>query len=419
MNKKLPLGIQSFEKVRNEDFLYIDKTEYIYKMVHTGVPFFLSRPRRFGKSLLLSTINAYWLGKKELFAGLKIEELEKNNADAWQEYPVFYFDFNKDNYNRQGALFDVLSEHLNAWEEQYGIEKESSSLPERFRLIIEKAVQITGKNVVILVDEYDKPLLESIDNSDLEEDNKELFKGFFSTLKSYDRYIKFVLFTGVTKFSKISIFSDLNQLTDISMNKEYASICGITEDEIKDSLMPEVMELAEVQKISCENCLARLKSMYDGYHFHQDSDDIYNPYSLLSALYEKEFESYWFSTGTPSFLIHKIKNTNFDVKLITEGKLFAERLSIMDYHVDNPNVIPLFYQTGYLTIKGYDNLYNALRLDYPNDEVKYGFLKSLAPLMLDNSEGLSPLEVRAFIKDIEEANLDGVRDWSKFLYRNS
>ncbi|MBQ9610639.1 MAG: AAA family ATPase, partial [Lachnospiraceae bacterium] len=248
MMRKLPIGIQDFESIIKGDFIYVDKTRYIYNLVHMGKPYFLSRPRRFGKSLLLSTIRAYWEGKKELFKGLDIEELEKDNPDAWQEYPVFYFDFNKKDFQRESALEEVLNAHLVDWEKKYDLISEDIPIEERFQNLIKTAYERTGKRVVILVDEYDKPLLEVITDNDLEEHNKSVFKGFFSTLKSYDRYIEFEFLTGVTKFSKVSIFSDLNHLRDISLSEEYADICGITEAELKNAFMPEVEAMAAKQK---------------------------------------------------------------------------------------------------------------------------------------------------------------------------
>ena len=301
-NRKLPIGIQDFASVRREGYLYVDKTEYIYRLAHNGKPYFLSRPRRFGKSLFLSTLRYYFEGKKELFQGLRIERLEKDNVDAWQEYPVFYIDFNKKNFKEDAALEDVLNEHLTHWEVLYGNEYQEKSLDERFRYLIERAYQKTGKEVVVLVDEYDKPLLEG-GNTEQIEHNKAVFKGFFSTLKSYDGYLKFVFMTGVTKFSKVSIFSDLNQLRDISLSAEYAHICGISEKELKEYFMLEIEAMASERGQGTEDCLNRLKKMYDGYHFHQKMDGVYNPCSLLNALQEKEFGMYWFSTGTPTFLI--------------------------------------------------------------------------------------------------------------------
>ena len=408
-NRKLPIGIQDFERIRKEGFLYVDKTEYVYKLVQSGVPYFLSRPRRFGKSLFLSTLRCYFEGKRELFKGLRIEELEKDDGDAWQEYPVFYFDFNKANFKADGALEDVLDEHLNGWEDVYGDEYRCRPLPERFRHLIQKANEKTGKLAVVLVDEYDKPLLEGA-SAEMVEHNKDVFKGFFSTLKSYDRYLKFVFLTGVTKFSKVSIFSDLNHLNDISLDFDFSGICGITESEMKKIFMPEIEAVAKAKSIRVEACLKNLERMYDGYHFHYRSEGVYNPFSLLNALREKEFGMYWFSTGTPTFLIERLKASGFDAKRITEGKLYANANKLADYRYDNPDPVPLFYQTGYLTIKGYDEKYRSCRLDYPNDEVRYGFLDSLAPMFLQDENDAHPLDIRSFGIDIETGDTDSLRD---------
>ena len=408
--RKLPIGIQDFEKIRKNDFIYIDKTEYIYDLAQSGAPCFLSRPRRFGKSLLLSTMRAYFEGKKELFEGLKIMELEGDGEDAWVRYPVFYFDLNKKNFKRETALEEVLSEHLRVWEGIYGDDYADSPLEERFQHLIELAVEQTGRNAVVLVDEYDKPLLETMDMDELEEHNKAVFKGFFSTLKSYDHYLKFVFLTGVTKFSKVSIFSDLNQLEDISLDEEYSGICGITEDEMKASLMPEIEAMAEKNGQSVDGCLAQLKEMYDGYHFCNDTKGVYNPFSLLSALKKKVFRTFWFSTGTSTFLISKLRQADFDPRRFTDGTLYADADELSDYRGDNPDPVPLFYQTGYLTIKGYDKKYRSYELGYPNNEVRYGFIKSLAPIYLTGESKERPLDIQSFCRDIETGDLDSIRD---------
>ena len=409
MRRKLPIGIQDFEDIRKDGYLYVDKTQYIYKLFHEGKPYFLSRPRRFGKSLLLSTMKAYFEGKKELFTGLKIEEFERENPDAWQEYPVFYFDFNKDNFRADNALEEVLNAHLKKWEKTYELDQNEGTLANRFQNLIVKAAETTGKNAVVLVDEYDKPLLEGAD-TEMIEHNKAVFKGFFSTLKSYDHYLKFVFITGVTKFSKVSLFSDLNQLNDISLTAAYSGLCGITESELKEAFMPEIEQMAEKKKMSPEECLAELKKMYDGYHFHHEGEGVYNPFSLLNAFDKEEFGMYWFATGTPTFLIDKLKESNFDAKKITEGKLYADANVLTDYRYDNPNPVPLFYQTGYLTITGYDEKYRSYRLDYPNDEVKYGFLDSLAPMFLHDERSYDPLDIRSFGMDVEAGDTDSLRD---------
>ena len=407
--RKLPIGIQTFEKIREEGYVYVDKTEYVHRLVQSGTQYFLSRPRRFGKSLFLSTLRAYFEGKRELFEGLEIAELEKDDPDAWQEYPVFYIDFNKKNFKADGAIEEVLEEHLKGWESIYGTEYSSEPQDARFRYLLEKANKITGKEAVILVDEYDKSLLEAGDSERIEH-NKAVFKGFFSTLKSYDRYIKFVFITGVTKFSKVSIFSDLNQLKDISLVRDYSGICGITEDEMKDTFMLEIDELAREDGINADECIGKLRKMYDGYRFSYNAEGVYNPFSLLNALQDKNYGMYWFSTGTPTFLIEKLKESSFDPKCITEGELYANENVLTDYRYDNTDPVPLFYQTGYLTIKDYDKKYRSYQLDYPNDEVRYGFLESLAPMFLHNEKTGNPLDIRAFGIDIEKGDTDSLRD---------
>ena len=378
MRKKLPIGIQGFEKIRTDNFLYVDKTAYVYQLVHNNVPYFFSRPRRFGKSLLLSTIRYYFEGRKDLFKGLAIEKLEEQNKDAWQPHPVFYFDFNGENYKNADALQRKISFMLNEWENDYNITSNNNTLSERFQILIKQAYKKSGYRCVILVDEYDKPLLDVIENEELTEHNKEIFKGFFSTLKSHDEYIQFIFITGVSKFHKVSIFSDLNQLKDISLTKQYASLCGITDAEIHEYFEQEVLELAEEQNKSKEECLSELKNMYDGYRFHQSGPGVYNPYSLLSAFADKEFGSFWFETGTPTFLVKLLKTSDFDIKRLNNKTIYADEKTLKDYSGDSRNIVPLLYQTGYLTIADYDPVPKEYTLAFPNDEVKYSFIENLA-----------------------------------------
>ena len=409
---KLPVGIQSFSKLINNGFLYIDKTEYIYKLIHYGTTFFLSRPRRFGKSLFLSTLKEYWSGNKELFKGLKIEELEKNNPDAWQEYPVLYFDFNGMNYHLPDALEEILDSHLQRWEMKYEIKQTEYPLEIRFRNLLVDIYNKTGKRSVILVDEYDKSLLETVDNTELHEHSKALFRGFFGNLKSLDDYIQFVFITGVTKFTKVSIFSDLNQLEDISFRAEYAEICGITEEEIRKHLMPEVESMAAARGRTVPDCLKGLKNMYDGYHFSRDSIGVYNPFSLFCALKEKSFEPFWFSTGTPTILVKKLKGLNFDIRQFDEQNLQADSELLSDYRIENSDPIPLLYQTGYLTIKGYteyesDVLYT---LGYPNSEVKFAFVKSLMPEYVDDCGPGSGKDIYTLNRYIANGDLENIKN---------
>ncbi|MCR5603814.1 MAG: ATP-binding protein [Lachnospiraceae bacterium] len=415
--RKLPVGIQDFEKIVTEDYIIVDKTEYIHRLVHTGNPCFLSRPRRFGKSLFLSTLKAYWEGRKELFNGLKIEELEKDNEQAWEPHPVLYMDFNRDDYNQNTALEGILDDHLTGWEKKYGVTSDGKlSLAVRFKGVIRAAFEQTGKRCVVLVDEYDKALLDTMDNKDLIEHNKAVFKGFFSNLKSEDAYIQFVFITGVTKFSKVSIFSDLNQLRDISMTADYAGICGITEDEMKGKFMPEIEALALEHDLTVQECLERLRRTYDGYHFHQKGEGVYNPYSILCAFADREYDSYWFETGTPTFLVKRLKDIHFDVQKFTDGNLYATKQMLKDYRDDNPDPVPLLYQSGYLTLQDYDPEDRSYTLTFPNEEVKYGFLECLMPMYVEGVGAGTGKDILTLKRHCELGELDNIRDVFRALF---
>lgn len=417
LDRKLPVGIQGFEKIRTDNFFYVDKTEYVYRLVHNNVPYFLSRPRRFGKSLLLSTFKAYWEGKKELFEGLKIVDLEKNNKDAWKTYPVFYFDFNGDNY-RNTPIETVLDGMLSDWEMIYGNQYKDRTLGDRFQKLLEIASQKSGLRSVVLIDEYDKPLLDTIDDSEIHSHIKEVFKGFFSRLKKADESIQFIFITGVSKFHKVSIFSDLNQLTDISLDRDYSGLCGITEDELKINFEQEINDLSRQQNISKDECLRELKSRYDGYRFHQDGEGVYNPYSILKAFFSKEFGSYWFETGTPSFLINKIKENQFDLRKFTNNTIYASDAILKDYTGDTLDLVPLLYQTGYLTIVDYDRRRDRYTLRFPNDEVKYGFLESLLPSFVSKATSGNGLDIFTLDEYIENGRLDDIKNVLSALFAN-
>ena len=412
--RKLPIGIQDFEKIRQNDFIYADKTKYIYDLVQSGAPYFLSRPRRFGKSLLLSTMRYYLEGRRELFKGLAIETLEGDGEDTWQEYPVFYIDFNSGNYMENNELEAVIDGHLRNWEAIYGSDPANTTFALRFEYLIRTAAQKIGHKVAVLVDEYDKPLLEC--PSHLDEHNRGIYKGFFGVLKKNDSYLKFVFITGVTKFTKVSIFSDLNQLEDISMDREYSGICGITEREIDDCLKPDLERLAANNDMNTDDCYAELARMYDGYHFAPDSEGVYNPFSLLNAFKKSVFGSYWFESGTPTFLIERMKETGFDFKTITDGSIERSLKELMDYRTDNGDMVPLLYQSGYLTIKEYDREFDSCVLTYPNEEVRYGLVEALAPTVLYRDKGTDPLDIRSFVRDLRRANTDGIRDRFKALF---
>lgn len=410
--QKLPIGIQSFEDLRKNNYLYVDKTEFVFRLVETGKVYFLSRPRRFGKSLFLSTLKAFFEGKKELFAKLKIVELEKDNPNAWKKYPVLYFDFNGKDYSQQNSLNKVLDDELKFYENIYGRTTDKNDVDIRFKHLIKNAHDKTGLGVVVLVDEYDKSLLESDDK--IQESNRNLFKGFFGNLKSSDEYLKFVFITGVTRFSKVSIFSDLNQLEDISTTRDYATICGITEEEMHKTFETNIESMAKTLEISKDECVQKLEKMYDGYHFFPESKGVYNPFSLINALKNQNFESYWFSTGTPTFLIQKLKESNRNYMDFTNGVEATEQ-DLRDYRNDNPNPIPLFYQTGYLTIKSYDKDFHIYTLKYPNDEVKFSFIESLAPLILtiQNNNGL---DIVSFARDIKKGDAEKMMNRFKSLF---
>ncbi len=417
-NKRtLPMSVQDFEKLREANCVYVDKTEYIYTLVHDVAQFFLSRPRRFGKSLLLSTMKAYWEGKKELFSGLAIEKLESENKDAWQPHPVFYFDFNGENYH-QIFVEKVLTAHLKRWEKHYEITDDSETLGERFQNLLMKVSEKTGRRCVVLVDEYDKPLLDLVDDPERQEHNKAVFKGFFSNLKNCDAYVRFVFITGVTKFHKVSIFSDLNQLRDISLNKYYSGMCGITEEELCKYFAYEIDALAEEQNISNEECLEMLKKQYDGYCFHQDGVSVYNPYSLINAFSDKEFGSYWFETGTPTFLVEKLRNDHFDVRKFSNQTIFSTERNLKDYTGDTLDPIPLLYQSGYLTISDYNPKMRRYVLAFPNDEVRYAFLESLVPVYIPKANAANGLDIFTLDEYVENGDLEGIRNVLTGLFAN-
>ena len=410
MGGKLPIGIQSFESIRRDGYLYVDKTDYVYKLVHEGKPYFLSRPRRFGKSLLISTLRAYWEGRRELFAGLAVERLEKGNPDAWVPHVVFHFDFNGSDYSSKGALEAALDSRLHPWEVQHGTADSGIPLGDRFAALLEAAHEGTGHRCVVLVDEYDKPMLETMGDPALQGHNRNVFKSFFSVLKRSDDHLRFAFFTGVTKFSKISIFSDLNQLRDISMSGEYASICGITERELVEYFDNEVALLADARGLTREKCLDRLANMYDGYRFYPAGPNVYNPFSLLNAFADRDFGAYWFGSGTPSFLVHRMREASFDARMLGDGSLWASEARIMDYRAEDPDPVPLMYQAGYLTIKDHDSAARMYELGVPNGEVRYGLSESLLAEYAPGSGAGVGTDVYMLKLHADEGDVDGIRN---------
>ena len=390
-----PIGIQDFEKLRSDGYVYVDKTDHIYRLATTGSYYFLSRPRRFGKSLLLSTIEAYFSGKRELFCNLAISDMEKE----WTVYPILHLDLNTAKYDAPESLLNVLNDTLAGWESKYGTSPTEITPELRFKGIIRRACEKTGRRVVILVDEYDKPMLQSIGNVALQDEYRSILKAFYSVLKTQDRYIRFAFLTGVTKFGKVSVFSDLNNLDDISMDERYIDICGITGQEIHRYFDGRVTELSRKNNMTADECYAKLAKTYDGYHFETDTVGIYNPFSLLNTLNKLRFGSYWFETGTPSFLVYLLKQSDYDLNNLQNEPVSVDLLNSVDSMSQNP--IPVIYQSGYLTIKGYDERFQQYRLGFPNDEVETGFIRYLLPMYTPVNENKTEFFIANFISDVE------------------
>ena len=382
---KYPIGIQSFDRLIEDGFVYVDKTDMIYSLVKEGMIYFLSRPRRFGKSLLVSTLKNYFLGRKELFKGLKIDSLEKE----WKVYPVFHMDFNGGNFTCKGALNAMIDDYISGWEKLYdisGVDKEVG-LGVRFRHVLSKAHEVSGRRAVVLIDEYDKPILDVLDvDKDLEEEHRNILKGFYSVFKSADENLQFVFLTGVTKFSQVSVFSGFNQPFDISMHGKYETLCGISQAELEASFRESIDEMREFYRCSYEEMMSMLKSQYDGYHFSDKMTDVYNPFSLLNAFSTGRISDYWFKSGTPTYLIRLLSHTNENMNEIT-GKYYSAE-EFIDYKATVELPLPMIYQSGYLTIKDFDLRRNAFLLDYPNNEVKKGFLSLVAGSYFNTKESI-------------------------------
>ena len=400
MSKLYPIGIQNFESLRNDGYLYVDKTRLIYQLVKTGRYYFLSRPRRFGKSLLISTLEAYYQGKKELFEGLAIEQLEKD----WIKHPILHLDLNIEKYDTPESLDQILNDNLEHWESLYGTRPSEVSFSLRFAGIIQRAYEQTGQRVVILVDEYDKPMLQAIGNEELQKYYRNTLKPFYGALKSKDGCIKLGFLTGVTKFGKVSVFSDLNNLKDISMRRDYIDICGITDKELHRYFDKDLHTLADVQGLDYETVCLEVQKRYDGYHFNFNTPGIYNPFSLLNTFDAMAFGSYWFATGTPSYLVYLLKKHHYRLEEIEKVEVTEDVLDSIDSEGTNP--IPVIYQSGYLTIKDYDPEFGLYMLDYPNREVEEGFVKYLMPFYIDKSEAEAPFEIRRFVGEVRNGNIE-------------
>ena len=378
-----PIGIQTFEKIRKGGFLYVDKTKYVYDVCHPGQFVFLSRPRRFGKSLLTSTFDAYFSGRKELFKGLAIEKLETE----WKHYPVLHFDLSDIKKGTTEECELNLHSQLQDFERTYGCEKASDELTIRFRELVKNISRKTESQVVVLIDEYDAPLLTVLHDSERLEPMRTLLQSFYSPLKKLDQYLRFVFITGISKFSQLSIFSQLNNLNNISMLPQYAGICGITEQELKDNFQEGIDELGKANDMTKDEVLAKLKLKYDGYRFSRNAEGVYNPFSLLSAMDNRDFNNYWFSTGTPTFLVNMMKKFHANLTQIDGSEAASEEFDAPTE--DMQSILPLFYQSGYLTIKAYDPVVNLYRLGYPNEEVKVGLMRTLVPYYVTKNVNLT------------------------------
>ena len=398
MSEKIyPIGIQNFEKIRKEGYFYIDKTALIYRLVKTGSYYFLSRPRRFGKSLLISTLDAYFRGEKELFKGLAIEKLEKD----WVQRPVLHIDLNMGKYDAPDSLDKILNEALVKWESVFGTGAGESTLALRFKGVVERAYKQSGQRVAILIDEYDKPLLQAIGNEELQREYRNTLKPFYGVLKTMDGCIQFAMLTGVTKFGKVSVFSDLNNLEDLSMWNEYVTLCGVSNQEIHENLEEELHEFAKVQNMTYDEVNAELGKWYDGYHFTHNSIGIYNPFSLLNAFKRKDFGNYWFETGTPTYLVELLKRNHYDLERMANEETDADVLNSI-YGDESP--IPVIYQSGYLTIKGYDERFGMYRLGFPNREVEEGFIRFLLPFYANVNKVEAPFAIQKFVHEVESGD---------------
>ena len=367
---KYPIGIQDFKKLRTNGYSYVDKSRFVYKLATEGEYYFLSRPRRFGKSLFLSTLEAYFQGKKELFEGLAIYEMEKE----WKKYPIFHIDLNTANFREKDSLYIVLNDYLTAWETKYGARESEATLALRFKGVIARAAEKEGCSVVILVDEYDKPILQTLSDPELQAEHRAQLKAFYSVLKTQDRYIKFAFLTGVTKFGKVSVFSDLNNLTDISMDYRYISICGMTEKELVENFKEGICQLAEANGDSETETIAKISMRYAGYHFEENSEEIYNPFSVLNTLANSRYDDYWFKANTHTFLIDILKKHDYCITNLSKAQIKANMMNNVE-----TNPFPVIYQGGYLTIKSYDERFKNYQLGFPNKEVEEGILNTLLP----------------------------------------
>ena len=398
---KYPIGIQNFGEIRRDGYAYVDKTPQMWKMVSEGKYYFLSRPRRFGKSLMISTIESFFSGERELFSGLYVDSVDWD----WQKHPILHLDLNTAKYDCKEALDNMLEEFLARHEAVYGRNEYERSFGLRLQGVLRRIFEKTGLRTVVLVDEYDKPMLQAIGNEALQSEYRNTLKAFYGALKSSDRYVKFAFLTGVTKFGKVSVFSDLNNLMDISMLPAYSNICGITEKELHAYFDEGIGGLAKNNGMSKEECYERLRLDFDGYRFNEYTNEgVYNPFSVLNTLSSGVFRDYWFETGTPSFLVYQLKKTHYPLANMTEEELSADTLNSIDVMDENP--LPLLYQSGYLTLKYYDKEFDTYLLGFPNREVEQGFLKYLLPFYTPTVADKNTFAIGMFVKDVRSGNAE-------------
>ena len=401
-NQIYPIGVQSFSKLRSENCYYVDKTALVHELVTTGYYYFLSRPRRFGKSLLISTLHEYFKGNRGLFKGLAIDRLEPGE---WPCHPVLHIDFNGQLYDSKTSVGEVLESCLREWEREYGASDASMSYALRFGAVIRNAVEKTGRQVVVLIDEYDKPILDVLGDRELEENNREVLRSFYSVMKSQDANLRFVMLTGVGKLPQMNVFSGLNNIMDISMNPKYSTICGITEPELHEYFGKGVADLAEANCMTVDEAYEALKANYDGYHFAGDMRDVYNPYSLLTALKNRMITDSWYRTGTPTHLIKMLKRTDVPIKNLDGSPCTFTRLT--EGNVTGDDIIATLYYTGYLTIKQYNRAMNSVILGYPNGEVRRGFLDNVLALSTNVNAGESSTLVLELAMTVQSGDISG------------
>lgn len=397
---RYPIGIHTFSEIIEEGYKYVDKTQFVYELTKHAKYIFLSRPRRFGKSLLMSTLESYFKGEKYLFKGLAIEKLEKD----WKSYPVLRFDLSPANYDDLSKLIARIDGCLRSLELEYSLTSAGMGISERFISLIEQAYQKYGEKVVILIDEYDKPMLDCIHDTELHEKLKAELRGFYSAIKASDKFIKFAMLTGITKFGKVNIFSGLNNLKDISMLPRYNAICGISETEFHDNFKESIADFASAQGIPDEEAWSRFKLMYDGYHFAQSGEGIYNPFSVINAFDDNVLDSYWYESGSPSYLIKLIEKNNYALDKLEGAKRNKDELSnLTDTSSD---LVPLLFQAGYLTIKDYDSEAQEYTLGFPNREVNKAFWDSLASRFFRDAYGSKAFNLRKCLKEVNEGKVD-------------